>query len=132
MHRLDDIMSDINILKQGGKSSALDKAFAESASAISSQKLGENGVGTTESLLDLDFAASAESKSSMEAKVKRVEAALEKLRKIENERKETLNDLREKASSSSSSCLFSEGGGGQLSLNHIAPARQCKTTSPTF
>lgn len=94
LRRLDVISADINILKKGGNSSDLEKAFAEGVAQVFKQ--GNQKGDMANSLLDLDLGGDAAKKADMQNKVKQIEATLEKLRKIEVERKETLQDLREK------------------------------------
>lgn len=83
------------MLKQGGKSTALEKAFSDGTSLAFKQDSSSNG--GAQSLLDLDMPTSNQGgQDSLKDKVNKVENALEKLRRIESERNETLQDLREK------------------------------------
>lgn len=91
MHAYEAVSKDVDILKQGGKSNALETVFAEKMVNLFAEKSSSKA----DSLLDLEFDVGFASKS-MEVKVKRVEDALDKLHKIEIERQETLQDLKEK------------------------------------
>lgn len=79
------------MLRQGGKSTALEKVFSDGTSLAFNQDSNKNDA---QSLLDLDLPTG--SQGSLNDKVKKVESALDKLRRIESERNETLQDLREK------------------------------------
>ncbi|KAI9025129.1 BRO1-like domain-containing protein [Phycomyces nitens] len=92
MRRYEVISKDIGILRQGEKSQDLVNAFTESIAGLFESSPPSGG---DKSLLDLDIDVGI-GKKSMETKVKRVEDILDKLRKIEKERDETLNDLKEK------------------------------------
>ncbi|KAI9491620.1 BRO1-like domain-containing protein [Zychaea mexicana] len=97
VQRLDKVSKDIDILKKGSKSSDLERAFTETASAVLDQ--GSQNADT-QSLLDLDMTpdnGSGNSNSNMKSKLNSVESALEKLRNIESERKETFQDLRQRS-----------------------------------
>ena len=91
MSTYEAVSQDVEILKQGGKSNALETVFAEKMVDLVAGKSSNK----TDSLLDLEFEVGIASKS-MDIKVKRVEDALDKLHKIEIERQETLQDLKEK------------------------------------
>lgn len=83
LKRYDAVRADIQLLQRGSKTSELVRAFEADTSSAKG-----------ESLLDLDF--DPPSSANTERSVEKVEAALEKLRRIEHERIATLNDLREK------------------------------------
>ncbi|KAI8578348.1 hypothetical protein K450DRAFT_247482 [Umbelopsis ramanniana AG] len=82
---------DVAILRQGSGGDDLSRIFAESLAGIITPEK-PNGGG---SLLDIDI-DSGVNKSSTAQKVKRVETTLEKLHQIRTERRETLEDLKEK------------------------------------
>ncbi|KAI9314326.1 BRO1-like domain-containing protein [Dichotomocladium elegans] len=85
------IASDIEILRYGGKSKALEALFAESVTkTFMKPSTANSGI-----LLDLELEVNLSAKS-MDVKVKRVEAAIDKLQKLETDRRETLQDLKEK------------------------------------
>ncbi|ORZ02568.1 BRO1-like domain-domain-containing protein [Syncephalastrum racemosum] len=84
LRRYDAIHADIHLLQQGSKSSELARAFETNISPPKG-----------ESLLDLDF--DPPSSDNTQRDIEKVEAALEKLRRIEQERIATLDDLREKS-----------------------------------
>ncbi|KAI9260669.1 BRO1-like domain-containing protein [Phascolomyces articulosus] len=90
----DEIAPDIGILRQGGKSKAIETAFTEALTSLfnDNNKDGKNNVN---SLLDLEIDVGISSKST-EIKIKRVEAALDKLEQMETDRRETFEDLKEK------------------------------------
>ncbi|KAI8149328.1 BRO1-like domain-containing protein [Fennellomyces sp. T-0311] len=92
LRHYDEIAQDVGVLRQGGKSKALETAFTESLAGLFSDKT--NGKDAS-NLLDLEIDVGISSKS-MEIKVKRVEDTLDKLRQIENDRRETFEDLKEK------------------------------------
>ncbi|KAI9315980.1 BRO1-like domain-containing protein [Dichotomocladium elegans] len=98
-----EISREVSILRQGGKSKALDKAFSDATSAAAFGKPKQTALGNVDSLLDLDMSTDNTTTTSMPeeavmaAKVEKVESALAKLRAIEEDRSETLNDLREKS-----------------------------------
>ncbi|KAI9493783.1 BRO1-like domain-containing protein [Zychaea mexicana] len=95
LRQYDEIAQDIGVLRQGGKSKPLETVFTESLAGLLNDKAnGGNGSGVN-SLLDLEIDVGISSKS-MEIKIKRVEAALDKLRQMENDRRETFEDLKEK------------------------------------
>ncbi|KAI8384504.1 BRO1-like domain-containing protein [Radiomyces spectabilis] len=96
LRRYQAIQQDIAILRQGGQGRELERFFAENMTSLF-QDNGQDGKEKDKnSLLDLDLDAGTEAKHASEGKVQRVEAVLEKLRKIENDRKQTLQDLKEK------------------------------------
>ncbi|OAD75301.1 hypothetical protein PHYBLDRAFT_30590, partial [Phycomyces blakesleeanus NRRL 1555(-)] len=94
MRRYEVISKDIGILRKGGKSQDLVNAFTEPIASLFESSPPSGG---DKNLLDLDIDVGI-GKKNMETKVKKIEDILEKLRKIEKERIETLNDLKEKAS----------------------------------
>lgn len=94
LQRYEGVKEDIAVLKQGGKSTALEKVFSDGTSLAFKQDSSNNGA---QSLLDLDMPTSNQGgQESLKDKVNKVENELEKLRRIESERNETLQDLREK------------------------------------
>jgi hypothetical protein len=83
---------DAAILRQGSGGDDLSRIFAESLAGIIAPEKQDRG-----SLLDIDI-DSGVNKTSTAQKVKRVETALDKLYQVRTERKETLEDLKEKVS----------------------------------
>lgn len=93
---------DVAILRQGSGSDDLSRIFAESLAGIITSEKQDRG----NSLLDIDI-DSGVNKTSTAQKVKRVETTLEKLHQIRTERKETLDDLKEKVKKASGFFLLS-------------------------
>ena len=94
LHYYDEIAPDIGILRQGGKNKAVETIFTESLAGLFNDNRGNN-MNDTNNLLDLEIDVGISSKS-MEIKIKRVEAALDKLQHIEADRCGTFEDLKEK------------------------------------
>ncbi|KAI7886741.1 BRO1-domain-containing protein [Lichtheimia hyalospora FSU 10163] len=95
LQRYEGVKEDIAVLKQGGKSAALEKVFSDGTSLAFDQ---DSKKSDAQSLLDLDMPTSNQGgQDSLNDKVNKVEHALDKLRRIESERNETLQDLREKS-----------------------------------
>lgn len=86
----DRVARDASILRQGSSSDDLARIFAESLAGIVGPEKKESA-----SLLDIDI-DSGVNKGSTQQKVKRVEGVLEKLYQVRTERKDTLEDLKEK------------------------------------
>lgn len=92
LQRWERVARDVSILRQGGSSDDLARIFAESLAGTIAPEKKDRG-----SLLDIDI-DSGVNKGSTAQKVKRIETALDKLYQVRTERKETLEDLKEKVS----------------------------------
>ncbi|CEG83642.1 hypothetical protein RMATCC62417_17525 [Rhizopus microsporus] len=84
------VQHHLDILKQP---QALEKAFTDTIINLSNK----SNVVSDMSLLDVDTGVE-DNKNKLNEKVQRVESILEKLRKIESDRNETFQDLKEKVS----------------------------------
>lgn len=91
--KYESVRRNIDILKHGGQSRELERAYAECISVLADSKQ-KNDSGMN--LLDIDTSGSEKKTESLNEKVKRVESILEKLRKIESDRDETFRDLKDK------------------------------------
>jgi len=90
LQRWEQVARDVSILRQGAASEDLARIFAEALAGIITPEKKDRG-----SLLDIDI-DSGVNKSSTTQKVKRIESALDKLYQVRTERKETMEDLKEK------------------------------------
>ncbi|GAA5804245.1 hypothetical protein HPULCUR_009732 [Helicostylum pulchrum] len=89
LSRYESVRRNIDILKNGGQSRELEKAYAECISVLADSKTQAG----TNSLLDID---TEKKDDNLQDKVQRVESILEKLRKIQSDRDDTFRDLKDK------------------------------------
>ncbi|KAI8643367.1 BRO1-like domain-containing protein [Parasitella parasitica] len=96
MGKYDSVRRNIDILKHGGQSRELEGAYAECISTLANGSTAKKDAGVN--LLDVDTGSSqAEKKNgNLNEKVQRIEAIIDKLRKIESDREGTFRDLKDK------------------------------------
>ncbi|KAI8342699.1 BRO1-like domain-containing protein [Chlamydoabsidia padenii] len=92
--RHEEIKKDVEILRQGGRNGQMERVFAEHLTMVlehdSKKGAGEN------SLLDLDMSSSVNAAKLSAEKAQQVESIIDKLYKLEKDRSETLQDLKER------------------------------------
>ncbi|KAI8334762.1 BRO1-like domain-containing protein [Chlamydoabsidia padenii] len=91
--KLDTISNDIAILKQGSSSQALESLFTDTMSYLLTES--SSSVAPKDTVMDLQIDVGLGT-NSMQQKLKRVESILEKLYKLQKDRDNTLEDLKEK------------------------------------
>ncbi|CAO3596744.1 unnamed protein product [Absidia cylindrospora] len=93
--RHDDIKKDIEVLRHGGGSDGqLERAYIEHLTLVLDQD-NKKGAGEN-SLLDLDLETSSATANESASKIHTVETIIEKLYKLEKDRDETLQDLKDR------------------------------------
>ncbi|CAO3598124.1 unnamed protein product [Absidia cylindrospora] len=93
MQKLESISKEIAILKQGPSSEALEALFTDISAHLLTDLPSDSS--STTSVMDLQIDVGL-GNNSMRQKVKRVEAILDKLNKLQNDRDNTIEDLKEK------------------------------------
>ena len=91
LSKFESVKRNVDILKQGGQSRELERAYAECISVLANGQKQDAGVN----LLDIDV-GSEKKEGSLNDKVRRVESIIEKLRKIQSDRDDTFRDLKDK------------------------------------
>ncbi|KAI9342388.1 BRO1-like domain-containing protein [Pilaira anomala] len=95
LSRYESVRRNIEILKNGGQSRELERAYTECISVLAQDNNNKNE-NTGMNLLDIDVTEKSKSNDVLIEKVQRVESILEKLRKIEQDRDDTFRDLKDK------------------------------------
>lgn len=98
LNKFETVRRNIDILKHGGQSRELERAYAECISVLANGSNKKEDAGVN--LLDIDTSSTGSNKkASLNEKVQRVESIIEKLRKIQSDRDDTFRDLKDKVKS---------------------------------
>lgn len=94
LNKYETVRRNVDILKHGGQSHELERAYAECLSVLANGGNGKQDAGVN--LLDIDTSTPDDKQGNLNEKVHRVESIIEKLRKIQSDREDTFRDLKDK------------------------------------